>query len=557
VQAIYSEVYTFHTTAKGGVLLKINGQALCDALNDSEVSSSNTIALQSGQQYELEFTYKKSGVRAQAMLEWESSSQVRQRIPRYQLFSRPAQNTGLVTAYEAENYDGYSAALKFGDYDANTLLNKAGFAVQTIKSLKVAEGIKVTLFSENNCTGDSLVVESDQANLDNRVVSLRVTNAGINLPNGTYFIKPQTGAYMMAIEGNYQESGNGKKAQLSRNTGNINMQFRFTRQHNGTYRIEPVSSGKSLEISNFSKDNYALVQQWKTSDTENQQFIVLPTAENGFYKIISSFSEKMIKPVSSMSSALICQVDMQNQPNVLWQLEPVPPLSDGTGNGLSAEYYNGLNFNTLRAEQIDATINFNWGTAKPHPNVNADNVSIRWQGTIEPRSTEEYTFYVNSDNGRRLWIDNQLIIDKWIDDYDIEYSGTANLQAGQSYNIKLEYFESTGGAYCRLEWISPKQPREIVPQSQLYSMDRTGLQDHKTNEAVTIYPNPAKNEIWITNSETEHYDRIQIIDISGKIWVNDSLVSGQPVDISAIPAGIYFVRLKTNDNTLVNKLIIK
>lgn len=86
--------------------------------------------------------------------------------------------------------------------------------------------------------------------------------------------------------------------------------------------------------------------------------------------------------------------------------------------------------------------------------VNADNFSVRWAGKSDATLSDNYTFYVNSDNGRKLWINNQLIIDKWIDDYGVEYSGTISLTANQLYDIKLEYFESYGGANCKLEWFS-------------------------------------------------------------------------------------------------------
>lgn len=563
VQAVYSQQYTFHSTAKGGVVLKIDGRTLCDSLNNSNVRSSDTITLIAGRKYDLEFSYKKTGAKAQAMLEWESASQVRQRIPRYQLFSRPTPSTGLITAYDDENYNGYSAALKFGNYDS-IALEQAGFAPQTIKALKVSAGFKVVLYSENNFAGDSLAVEADNASLDawqNRTVSLRVTNAGADVPNGIYFIKPKAGNNIVGIEGNYQNSDNGQKARLFRNTGSINLQFRFTRQSDGTHRIEPVSSGKSLEIADFSKDDDAVVQQWKTSEADNQKFIVVPTAEEGVYKIFSYFSEKIIEAASTSSSALIRQTSVQNPPNALWQFEPVPPLPNGNGNGLTAEYYNGIDFNLLRATQIDTTINFNWGTSKPHRNVNADDVSVRWQGKIEPRADGEYTFFVNSDNGRRLWVNDQLIIDKWIDDYDIEYSGNINLQANQFYDIKLEYFESTGGAYCRFEWISPKQPREIVPKSQLYSLDYSGIDNLQTNEELTIYPNPVQGNfinISVTNNQFSDECVLNIYDMTGRIVLTQNLKSiNERIDISQIQEGIYFLSLTDKNRYAVKKLIVK
>ncbi len=66
-------------------------------------------------------------------------------------------------------------------------------------------------------------------------------------------------------------------------------------------------------------------------------------------------------------------------------------------------------------------------------------------------------------------MNSQLLVDKWLDDYNVEYSGTIDLQAGQNYDIKLEYFENTGGGNCHLSWSSAHQPKEAIPQSHLFA----------------------------------------------------------------------------------------
>ena len=72
--------------------------------------------------------------------------------------------------------------------------------------------------------------------------------------------------------------------------------------------------------------------------------------------------------------------------------------------------------------------------------------SARWTGQVQPKCTDEYTFYITSDNGRRLWINNVLVIDKWVDDIS-ENSGKITLTANQKYDIRIEYFEDNGGAH--------------------------------------------------------------------------------------------------------------
>jgi len=142
------------------------------------------------------------------------------------------------------------------------------------------------------------------------------------------------------------------------------------------------------------------------------------------------------------------------------------PAQTVTYPGLTAQYYNGMDFQTLVGTRIDRAINFNWGDGSPLAGVNADGFSVRWTGKIVPRYSERYTFFMNTDNGRRLWINNQLVIDRWTDDWGVEYNGAIQLQAGQAYDIRVEYFENWGGASARLEWSSSSQPREVVERFQ-------------------------------------------------------------------------------------------
>ena len=77
-------------------------------------------------------------------------------------------------------------------------------------------------------------------------------------------------------------------------------------------------------------------------------------------------------------------------------------------------------------------------------------------------------FYTESDDGIRLWVNGQLLINNWTDHEVAENSGSIALTAGQAYDIKLEYYDSTGSATAQLLWSSPTQPKAIIPPSQLF-----------------------------------------------------------------------------------------
>ena len=141
----------------------------------------------------------------------------------------------------------------------------------------------------------------------------------------------------------------------------------------------------------------------------------------------------------------------------------------GNGNGLRGEYYSGLNFDSLITVRTDETIDFNWLAGQPHVRVPADNFTVRWTGEILPRFDEVYTFETTVDDGVRLWVNDVLVVDKWIDQSPTAHSGQIELQSGVRYSIRLEYYEKGGGAFVQLRWSSASQAYEIIPESQLFS----------------------------------------------------------------------------------------
>jgi len=153
---------------------------------------------------------------------------------------------------------------------------------------------------------------------------------------------------------------------------------------------------------------------------------------------------------------------------VVWSFTTV--ATAGTGTGLTGDYYDNMDFTAFVLTRTDATVNFDWGSGSPDPTIGADTFSVSWSGQVQPLYSETYTFYTTSDDGVRLWVNGQLIIDNWTDHASTENSGTIALTAGTKYNIDMDYYENGGGAVAKLEWSSTSQARQIVPQTQLYPL---------------------------------------------------------------------------------------
>lgn len=145
-------------------------------------------------------------------------------------------------------------------------------------------------------------------------------------------------------------------------------------------------------------------------------------------------------------------------------------LALGSGTGLTGEYFDNADLTNLKLTRIDPTVNFNWLLLSPSAlQIGIDTFSVRWTGRVEPEFSETYTFYTRSNDGARLWVNDELVIDNWNTTLlTSEASGTITLEAGKRYDIRLEYFDALALADIQLLWSSSSQAKQVIPTSQLY-----------------------------------------------------------------------------------------
>src|SRR5687767_12585765 len=152
---------------------------------------------------------------------------------------------------------------------------------------------------------------------------------------------------------------------------------------------------------------------------------------------------------------------------------PIEPLENrrllAVVNGLTGAYYNRTDFTDFALRRVDATVNFDWGSSSPASNIAPDTFAVRWTGQVQAKSTGLYTFYTTTDDGVRLWVNNQLLIDRWRNQAATEYRESISLVSGQRYDIKIEYYENTGNANAKLRWSGPGVAKQIIPTSQLFT----------------------------------------------------------------------------------------
>lgn len=134
-------------------------------------------------------------------------------------------------------------------------------------------------------------------------------------------------------------------------------------------------------------------------------------------------------------------------------------------NGIARQYFTGNVF-----ERRDPNVDFNYSTGSPVPGiVPSDDFSIRWQGEVEAPVDGSYIFATVSDDGVRLFLDGNLIIDNFTDHGATTNTSTPQtLVAGQRYSVVMEYYERGGQSVASLQWQGPGISRQPIPTEQLF-----------------------------------------------------------------------------------------
>jgi hypothetical protein len=116
-----------------------------------------------------------------------------------------------------------------------------------------------------------------------------------------------------------------------------------------------------------------------------------------------------------------------------------------------AQYFSNGSLNGPPAlTRMDDAINFDWGDGSPGLGIPADNFSARWsQDNWFDSGT--YRFSVRSDDGLRLWVGGELIIDAWQDQPASWMVRDVYVDRGV-HSVLVEYYEHGGGATVQLDW---------------------------------------------------------------------------------------------------------
>lgn len=207
------------------------------------------------------------------------------------------------------------------------------------------------------------------------------------------------------------------------------------------------------------------------------------------------------------------------------------PTTTPLANAWRGTYYKG---SQLVLTRDDSAINFNWGTSAPAESVPSDGFWVHWERPIE-FAYGTYRFYTHSDDGVRVWLNDEVIIDEWHDSSSATYLTERTLEAG-IYTVRVDYYENAGSAQVQFWW---ERPDEVVDwRGEYYSnpnlsgspmLVRNDWQvDYVwgTNSPDVSLPNDGFSVRWSRTLDFDPglYEFHTAVDDGVRVWVDNQLV---------------------------------
>lgn len=130
---------------------------------------------------------------------------------------------------------------------------------------------------------------------------------------------------------------------------------------------------------------------------------------------------------------------------------PLQSVHADTGTNWTGAYYNNPTLSgTPVFYRIDSAVVFNWGPNPPGAGIGSQYWSASWQ-TVQYLNAGTYRFTVTADDGVRLWVNGQLILDAWRDQAPTTYYVNYTFTTG-NHALRVDYYQAAGDATVAVSW---------------------------------------------------------------------------------------------------------
>lgn len=178
---------------------------------------------------------------------------------------------------------------------------------------------------------------------------------------------------------------------------------------------------------------------------------------NAYPAVVGGGGSSLTKPFNSVSYLEGISNYLGTEAKVLYAVD-LPPLDEVFENsefatapngasGLKGEYFTNEQLQgTPVLVRTDKHVDFKWQEGSFAENQPTDHFSVRWTGYFTPKKSGDYKFLSSADDGVRLYLDEQRVIDDWQPHSETLDAYSTHLEAGHSYKVRFEYFDSVGTA---------------------------------------------------------------------------------------------------------------
>jgi hypothetical protein len=190
----------------------------------------------------------------------------------------------------------------------------------------------------------------------------------------------------------------------------------------GPYRFVAVSDdGIRVTV-----DDKLIIDEWH--EHPKRRYTADVELSDGHHRVVVEYFERAGYAITQLSWSLV-------------------PTSSDVWRG---EYYDNLEFRGEPFRHDVAAIDFDWGYGSPALSIPGEGFSVRWTRTLNV-TAGQYRFTAVSDDGIRVYVDGQRVIDGWYDHPRRRFTADVDLTSGD-HDVVVEYYEQTGAAVARFSW---------------------------------------------------------------------------------------------------------
>lgn len=131
--------------------------------------------------------------------------------------------------------------------------------------------------------------------------------------------------------------------------------------------------------------------------------------------------------------------------------------------GLTVQYFEGVNFEVPKGKLVDEKIDHTWPSPPlaeiPGGLAKLEDFSARWEGGILAPEDGEYEIGVAADDGMRLFLDGEMVVDDWTTSAERHHGVKRTLKRGDRLKVRIDYYQGGGDRSLRLTWRRPAELR--------------------------------------------------------------------------------------------------